>query len=238
MNKENCLDRDNKSHYGEYGWYDGYTGGVGNCRVGLSSRYGSCDHADLCVEECQKRIAENGEGHNVISIYLMNMNRGEAKRNKEGEEDRAISERQRREQKDKLEQEPKETPKKEEPKQEEKKKELYTCQCLKCKKVIETDKHCKDIKCPKCNGDMRRKERPGIGKGIEKKKKPKKKQNPEKIIDEMLALLDELRVCLYKEIGNILSQIESLNRQVETGMGDAIVSRARRMAMRRRLLGK
>lgn len=39
----------------------------------------------------------------------------------------------------------------------------YTCECIKCGHTIETNKHCNDIKCPKCGGQMRRKERPGPG---------------------------------------------------------------------------
>ncbi len=46
----------------------------------------------------------------------------------------------------------------------------YTCECLDCGHVSGSDKHCKDVKCPKCGGEMRRKERPGPGKEIEKEK--------------------------------------------------------------------
>jgi DNA-directed RNA polymerase subunit RPC12/RpoP len=42
------------------------------------------------------------------------------------------------------------------------------CECLKCGKVMSSDKHCKDIKCPECGGDMRRKDRPGPGQPTEK----------------------------------------------------------------------
>jgi len=45
-----------------------------------------------------------------------------------------------------------------------KKKKNYTCECLDCGNTIGSDKHCKDIKCPKCGGEMRKKERPGQGK--------------------------------------------------------------------------
>ena len=45
----------------------------------------------------------------------------------------------------------------------EKTKKKYTCECIKCGHILETDKHCKDIKCSKCGGQMRRKERPGPG---------------------------------------------------------------------------
>lgn len=39
----------------------------------------------------------------------------------------------------------------------------YDCECIKCGHTMQSDKHCKDIKCPKCGGQMRRKERPGPG---------------------------------------------------------------------------
>lgn len=39
----------------------------------------------------------------------------------------------------------------------------YICECIKCGHQIETDKHCKDLKCPKCGGQMRRAEKPGPG---------------------------------------------------------------------------
>lgn len=39
----------------------------------------------------------------------------------------------------------------------------YECECIECGHTLKTDEHCKDIKCPKCGGQMRRKERPGPG---------------------------------------------------------------------------
>ncbi len=50
-------------------------------------------------------------------------------------------------------------------------KKKYTCECIKCGHILETDKHCKDIKCSKCGGQMRRKERPGPGQSANKKEK-------------------------------------------------------------------
>lgn len=43
----------------------------------------------------------------------------------------------------------------------------YICECLDCKHVLESEEHCRDITCPKCGGEMRRKERPGVGRGFE-----------------------------------------------------------------------
>jgi len=39
----------------------------------------------------------------------------------------------------------------------------FTCECIKCGFVMQSTKHCKDLKCPKCGGQMRRVERPGPG---------------------------------------------------------------------------
>jgi len=40
----------------------------------------------------------------------------------------------------------------------------YNCECIDCGWETTTDKHCSDIKCNKCGGEMRRAERPGPGK--------------------------------------------------------------------------
>ena len=43
----------------------------------------------------------------------------------------------------------------------------YNCECIDCGHKLTSDKHCKDIKCPKCGGEMRREERPAGGRGID-----------------------------------------------------------------------
>jgi predicted RNA-binding Zn-ribbon protein involved in translation (DUF1610 family) len=45
----------------------------------------------------------------------------------------------------------------------------YECECLVCGKIISSEQHCKDTKCPECGGEMRRKDRPGTGNGTEEK---------------------------------------------------------------------
>ena len=45
----------------------------------------------------------------------------------------------------------------------EEEKAKYNCECIKCKHKMTSEKHCKDLKCPKCGGTMRRVERPGPG---------------------------------------------------------------------------
>jgi len=39
----------------------------------------------------------------------------------------------------------------------------YKCECVKCGYKTTSEKHCRDIKCPKCGGEMRRAGRPGAG---------------------------------------------------------------------------
>jgi HK97 family phage prohead protease len=41
----------------------------------------------------------------------------------------------------------------------------FTCECLSCGFVFESDEHCSDVPCPECGGECRRAERPGEGKG-------------------------------------------------------------------------
>jgi len=64
----------------------------------------------------------------------------------------------------------KETKKKKEDKQK------YSCTCIECGHKLKTDEHCKDVKCPKCGGTMRRAERPGPGEKYFKFEKVDKKQ--------------------------------------------------------------
>ena len=42
--------------------------------------------------------------------------------------------------------------------------EEFNCECVDCGNTLKTKTHCKDLKCEKCGGQMRRKERPGPGK--------------------------------------------------------------------------
>ncbi len=41
--------------------------------------------------------------------------------------------------------------------------ETYRCECLDCGHTMDSEQHCRDIRCPKCGGEMRRVERPGPG---------------------------------------------------------------------------
>jgi predicted RNA-binding Zn-ribbon protein involved in translation (DUF1610 family) len=48
-------------------------------------------------------------------------------------------------------------------KEETEEKQQYNCECIECGHQMVSNDHCKDIKCPKCGGEMRRVERPGSG---------------------------------------------------------------------------
>jgi len=54
-------------------------------------------------------------------------------------------------------------PAKKEAKKKKEEKQKYSCECIECGHKLTTDSHCKDVKCPKCGGTMRRAERPGAG---------------------------------------------------------------------------
>lgn len=55
------------------------------------------------------------------------------------------------------------------------KKTSFKCSCVDCGHKMTSEKHCVNLKCPKCGGKMKRAERPGNGKPEEKKKeKPNK----------------------------------------------------------------
>lgn len=45
----------------------------------------------------------------------------------------------------------------------------YTCECIECGHTLSTNEHCRNIECPECGGEMRRKERPGPGQSLAKK---------------------------------------------------------------------
>lgn len=55
-------------------------------------------------------------------------------------------------------------------------KQKFNCECIKCGHKKQSEKHCKDLKCEKCGGQMRRVERPGPG---------QEGKNEEKIWEDM-----------------------------------------------------
>ena len=46
-------------------------------------------------------------------------------------------------------------------------KETFNCECISCGYKMTSDKHCSELTCPKCGGEMRRAERPGPGKELD-----------------------------------------------------------------------
>lgn len=57
-------------------------------------------------------------------------------------------------------------------------KQKYQCECIACGYKLESEEHCRDIKCPECGGEMRRLERPGVGQeGAEGTTKPEETEN-------------------------------------------------------------
>ncbi len=47
--------------------------------------------------------------------------------------------------------------------------EQFDCECIECGHTITSKTHCKDLKCEKCGGQMRRKKRPGPGQDTKEK---------------------------------------------------------------------
>ena len=47
--------------------------------------------------------------------------------------------------------------------------EVFDCECIDCEHTMKSEKHCNDLKCPECGGQMRRAERPGPGQSGQEK---------------------------------------------------------------------
>ena len=93
MNKESCNDRAGKSHFGDYGWYDGYTGSIRNCRIELKMRGSCCSDADACAE-CSRMKIREGKGNtqtDIVSQNIHNMQLGERDKEREIKEDKELS---------------------------------------------------------------------------------------------------------------------------------------------------
>jgi len=117
----------------------------------------------------------------------------------------------------------------------EEKADEFDCECIECGHKQKSDKHCKDLKCAECGGQMRRAERPGPGQAsysgnLEAKeeqlaelKSAKGKIEREKEIDnEIAALTEELekesdehktKELLSQTLENIKTGITGLMRK-------------------------
>lgn len=61
--------------------------------------------------------------------------------------------------------------------------EEFNCECIKCGHKMTSEKHCNELKCSECGGQMRRVERPGPGQPTEEEK-AKLKHEEEELMDE------------------------------------------------------
>lgn len=74
---------------------------------------------------------------------------------------------------------------------------MYDCECIDCGHKFTSEKHCSDVKCPECGGEVRRAERPGPGK--EKSGRVLSGANLEKVrkgLDALQAGLEALQALL------------------------------------------
>lgn len=102
--------------------------------------------------------------------------------------------------------------KKEEPKE---KAEEYQCECIKCGFTTKTTEHCKDITCPECGGQMRRKERPGPGQG-EKEKSGGQSMNLEEKVKELEQEIASLKEQISKKDEELAKVTEDLEKSTST----------------------
>jgi hypothetical protein len=113
----------------------------------------------------------------------------------------------------------------------------FVCSCVECGYKITTDKHCVDLKCAKCGGQMRRATRPGDGKPEEKaeikNEEPKVEAKTEKKDELTEAQKHDLVIYaledkIAKYIGGIrklASKVKTVNKELKTvnaGIDDKI----------------
>jgi len=92
----------------------------------------------------------------------------------------------------------------------EKKEETFDCECLDCGHKMTTEKHCSDIKCSKCGGEMRRIERPGPGKDLTSKGEVEMKEG--RVISEKNKKL--INNCI-NQMGEAISALKELLKSAE-----------------------
>jgi len=89
----------------------------------------------------------------------------------------------------------------------------YECECIECGHIEETSKHCKDIKCSECGGEMRRKERPGPGRSDDEYKEKQKTAEEKEAADRQQKEADRVRQrdinSKYRKAGRIINRIKS-----------------------------
>jgi len=81
------------------------------------------------------------------------------------------------------------------------KESVYHCECIECGHQITSERHCDELKCPECGGQMRRVERPGPGQN----------QEPRNSADEKIQKqISDLKTFLKTFIESELDEIKSL----------------------------
>ena len=99
----------------------------------------------------------------------------------------------------------------------------FECECIECGHKMTTDKHCKDIKCPECGGQMRRAERPGPGHAsfdftddlkekrekLEKLLRDKELRKAEQSMDDEIANLEN-EIAAEKSIEELQNKLNEL----------------------------
>jgi len=89
------------------------------------------------------------------------------------------------------------------------KQETFECECIECGHKIKSEKHCKDLKCSECGGQMRRAGRPGPGQAsyensevINAKTEKLESLKREKELKETESKLDAEIAALEKDLQN------------------------------------
>jgi len=85
--------------------------------------------------------------------------------------------------------------------------ETYTCECIECGHTLETEEHCKDVPCPECGGEMRRKERPGPGRSDD----PPADDGPSDDETEISPQRQRQQQYDYAEMGRIIREVDRKN---------------------------
>jgi len=90
----------------------------------------------------------------------------------------------------------------------------YRCECIECGYVVTSDEHCRDLKCPKCGGQMRRVERPGPGQAsIEETLRELKEEI--KGLKEGRVLSEKNRKLIQNAISQMKEAIAALEKLLE-----------------------
>lgn len=87
----------------------------------------------------------------------------------------------------------------------------FNCSCVKCGHKVTSDKHCVNLKCPKCGGQMRRTDRPGDGKPEEKKE-----AKVEKSLEKQMAKKKEEKKVEVKVEEKVESKVKEQPKAEET----------------------